>query len=72
MELKTTFGNVARTACHLTVIKIYAVSCYSLGMSLMMNISALQVPSSQSNGHLLKSFISKNIAANQMSGHLVS
>lgn len=38
----------------------------------MMNISALQVPSFQLNGHLQKSFISKNIAVNQMSGRLVS
>lgn len=38
----------------------------------MMNMSALQVPSFQSSGHLLKSFISKSTAVNLTSGHLVS
>lgn len=66
------YGDVTGTACTLTIIQLYAVSCYSLGMSSMMNISALRGPSFQSNGHLLKFFISKNTAANQMSGHLVS
>ena len=44
----------------------------ALGMFWTMNILVLLEPSAQSSGPLLKFSISTSIAANLMSGHLVS